>query len=300
MNIYIPETLRYIDTVEQADNEYSLKEYFMPFLLYGTFVQRCSTFVLKTPDNTKKFVIHSDTKSRFYFDGCNKNNTSILIETNGYDQSTIFYFKYHKNNNTYFYLPTINAAITSCMLCPENNIVLYTGSFPNNNPTSHYLRITGMKGDDENIKYYLSWINFNIQIIKTISLGKNTYLGLSDLGQLIVFWQDENGFIRYAAQKHPQLAFCDIAVDNTIRTKSGFKHHIALLKDSYTASEEKRYELFVCDLLSFQKITLFLIQTISINNSSKSKINYITKLFYDKSRCGISYYENFSAKYTDF
>lgn len=108
---------------------------------------------------------------------------------------------------------------------------------------------------------------------KTIYLGQETYLGLTEKGHLVVLWQQHDGSIKYAKQKH-HSTFLDIAVDNTVQTARGFNPHIAFLND--------KKEIFISNLLWFTQPTLFFLA--QINDGS-----YHHSLFYDKGTCGVLY-----------
>ena len=69
----------------------------------------------------------------------------------------------------------------------------------------------------------------------------------------------------------------DIAVDETVKTASGFKPHIALLSTTG--------DLFICNLLAFEQPTLFWIRKIS-------NLDNFFRLFYDKGQCAVLYANN--------
>lgn len=135
--------------------------------------------------------------------------------------------------------------------------------------------------DNNNTKTITTFLN--VLLRKTVDLGKNTYLGLTDQGILAVVWLQNDGTIACVMQKHASR-FKDIAVDNSVKTEKGFKPHIACLTVDG--------ELFVGDLLSFTQPMLFLLKQIPNHGDA-------FRLFYDQGKCGVLYKKK-EGIYSDF
>jgi hypothetical protein len=114
--------------------------------------------------------------------------------------------------------------------------------------------------------------------IKTVCLGKNTYLGITDTGKLYSLWLNDKESFDYAEQKFLVCphTFKDISVDNTVSTQNGFKQKIALL-----TSKGEIYVTHLDACLNTQP-TLFYIMT--IKNAADVK-----RFFYRDGKLSIIY-----------
>lgn len=114
--------------------------------------------------------------------------------------------------------------------------------------------------------------------IKTVCLGKNTYLGITETGKLYSLWLNNHNKFQYAEQKfliYPHT-FKDISVDNVVSTKNGFKQKIALLTT--------KGEIYVVhfDACVNGKLTLFYIMTVE-------NVDNVKRLFYRDGNLSIIY-----------
>jgi hypothetical protein len=163
--------------------------------------------------------------------------------------------------------------IHSVMLHPECNRILYSIDYKGTGcrlSSPYSISMTDVY-DNENAQTITTLLD--VLIKKTVDLGKNTFIGLTNEGILAILWLQNDGTIACALQKHASK-FKDIAVDNSVKTAKGFKPHIACLT--------VKGELLVGHLLAFKQPTIFSIKLLS---------NYedVEKLFYDKGECGVLY-----------
>jgi hypothetical protein len=114
----------------------------------------------------------------------------------------------------------------------------------------------------------------NFVLRKAIYLGKNTYLGLTDEGDIISFWLNDGQLIEYAQQKCGGKKFKDIDVDETVKTESGFMPRIGLLACNG--------DVYLSDLCKGEKPILLYTRTLEEPDS-------IHRFFYDKGQCAVAY-----------
>ncbi len=108
---------------------------------------------------------------------------------------------------------------------------------------------------------------------KAIYLGKNTYLGLTEEGNLLSFWLDDQNQLGYAFQKTGKT-FKDIDVDETVKTDSGFMPRVGLLA--------KNGDVYLTDLRMGKSPILLYSRTLGYPD-------YIFRFFYDKEQCAVVY-----------
>jgi len=89
------------------------------------------------------------------------------------------------------------------------------------------------------------------KFIKTVSLGNDTYLGLTKEGKLYSIWLDDNNVMHYAEQKC--LLIKDIAIDNTTVTDRGFHPKVALLT--------RDGKIYITHLFAHQQIIMYHLAT---------------------------------------
>jgi hypothetical protein len=118
----------------------------------------------------------------------------------------------------------------------------------------------------------------NFVLRKAVYIGKNTYLGLTEEGDMISFCLNDQNQIEYAQQKCANKKFIDIDVDETIKTKTGFMPHIGLLA--------KNGDVYLTNLLMGEMPTL--LYTGTLNNPDN-----IFRFFYDKGQCAVVYCDAF-------
>jgi hypothetical protein len=131
----------------------------------------------------------------------------------------------------------------------------------------------------------------NFVLRKAVYIGKNTYLGLTEEGDMISFCLNNQKQIEYAQQKCANKKFKDIDVDETVKTKTGFMPHIGLLA--------KNGDVYLTNLLMGEMPTLLYIGT--LNNPDN-----IFRFFYDKGQCAVVYrdahncYDTFHVWHSNF
>ena len=114
---------------------------------------------------------------------------------------------------------------------------------------------------------------------KTLCLEKDTYLGITESGNLYSLWLDDNNVIQCAEQKFSACSkkFKDISVDNTRCTTRGFKPHVAFLT--------KAGEIYITHLDAFMQPTLLYVTTINDPDNTK-------RLFYREGKLSIMYQDH--------
>lgn len=250
--------------------------------------------------DTKNIAFVNGTPQIHFFDGTNENGIAIIAKNDlRSDMKKFFclyllnalYHRQSKSDRTsrhhvemplYIGDGLAEESITSLMLHHEKNTIVFSTTKAKNAPLfqtlPHRLTIANIYQHClmDSISVDLPYL---INMQKIIYLGKRTYLGLTYDHKLYIFWQENDGTIKYCKQKHVS-DFIDIAVDNTVKTKRGFKPHIACINSNY--------ELFVGDLLSFAQPTLFFVKKMPhpLNNYTN---NYFFRLFYDNGQCIVIY-----------
>lgn len=159
-----------------------------------------------------------------------------------------------------------NDRVVCCFDRCQNGAELTGKQSKNENFGMSICEISQCRGTQE-----IAVIHWGKKLKKTVFLGgkKGTYLGLTDDGSLLSFWLTEDKEIAHAEQKCA-YPIKDIAVDNSVKSKTGFMPHIALLAESG--------DLYVTDL-SLPGAVLHCV--------GKPNVNYAGKLVYDEGNCSV-------------
>ncbi len=121
--------------------------------------------------------------------------------------------------------------------------------------------------------------------------GSDTYLGLTIEGKLAIIWLDNDLQNKALSFKYNYIRrdskFDDIAVDQEVKTPSGFRHRFVCLN--------KESEVFVCDYLEFKTPILLLAGTIKPRNTQDKPF----RLLYDNHHYALIYCKSQEYKMTD-
>jgi hypothetical protein len=222
---------------------------------------------------------------RTWFDGINNVNTALIGMCNlmALEPKSIFFLKRSSggirsishtfNSRTIVHADKqspflqLDGVLKSVLLHPERNRVMCVVT----QGGVSQLHIGDVR--DDNSYLSLDVQHFNKPFVKAIYLGKNSYLALTDAGNLATVWLDEANKIQHRMHKQP-LRIRDIAVDNSYQTKkTGFKPRIAYVNDGG--------EVFVTDLTEFgNSITM-------MHHSTVESPSTIFRLFYDKGQLAV-------------
>jgi hypothetical protein len=124
--------------------------------------------------------------------------------------------------------------------------------------------------------YEVAYCLTNILFEKTVSLGNNTYMGISKEGNLYTIALNKNNTLTLFQQKFSSCphVFKHISVDRSVKTENGFKPKVALLTD--------KGKLYVTNLCETEKPTLFYVMTIESADD-------VWRLYYHESKLSIIY-----------
>jgi hypothetical protein len=203
-----------------------------------------------------------DKKTVLIVDGPNKLNSVLVAYNNGPWGGMSLLTNTNKTKTAVAAstssLQHLLGTITTAILHPEDNTVVYAGLFENVLP---YIAIESAFVD---LQREFIWKASPFSLKKIVYLGKETYLALNDNKEIVVFWQ-KNNTIYIEVKKIFKFdlleedSFKDIAVDQTSVTATGFMPHTAFLNTTG--------QIFWCDLKSPGRITLYFIAQINADAS---------------------------------
>jgi len=234
------------------------------------------------------------------YDGINRKNKALYAWNDSLNRPnakvSLFMFtqsKEFKFNNHKPFL-THKGILCSLMLETDRNRFIYSVDKGNSNYTiSINDYIESKKYPFRGKCHIVAKLKTPILFIKTVSLGANTYFGITDSGDLYSLWLKHKK-IKFAKQKFSTCPhkFKDISVDNSTCTAKKFKPKVAFLT--------QKGEIYITHLNAFEQPTLLFVTT--IKNADDVK-----RLYYNDGKLSIVYrnqqklltwQDNFESLYT--
>lgn len=246
---------------------------------------RLSEDIQRTDD-----IYYVDKKEKEYstmiFDGINTQRKAVFCLKHDSNQPKIAHFKIFevaqsseckKDQEHGMIKPIIigTGIVRSLMLERERNRIIY--SVDQQGESLYKIHITDILSGQHAFPYQsVAEVVTSHLFVKTVSLAKGTYFGITSEGKLYCLWIDNQNKIQLAEQtfsKNPKQ-FKDISVDNTVVTDKGFHPQIAFLTTTG--------DIFVTHLDAFAQPTLFYID--AVNDAANVK-----RLFYNAGKILIIY-----------
>lgn len=269
-------------------------------------------------DNHDTFNVQNECGyARALFDGINKKRCALLV-LNAFtdaDGSCVYLFRQsplgsgtvtsEKIEKKLFSLP---GYIQSAMLHPDENRIMYSfkgelmpdamdiDSGNKENALQFYYGLSLCDVDDADTKHTIASQDLDVLMSKTIYLGGNRYLGLTNEGKLAHIWLNEDSLLRHSminlkkwddqtkTYVPSDSVVKDIAVDDACRTPDGVRRRIAYITS--------KGEVFVMDFGCFKKPAPLL-------NKVVERAASVFRLFYDKGELAVLYADK-QNRYQDF
>jgi len=261
-----PAFVRYSDQYTPLDTDLTNPQEdseVLPHVQYWHNEQRLSEDIRKTDDIYKRVTDDAQYRTLF-FDGINTNNYAIYaVEFDDINKKThhaLYAMKQakkfgDKRKRMRTHLPLRNGTaygkVTSLMLENSRNRIMYSHHREDEN--HHTLHIKYIEKQQGLLGHTLIPIAERTSLLgfsKTINLGRDTYLGITQEGTLYCIWLDAKNSIHYAQQTFSDFPkkIKDIAVDMSVSTERGFYPKIALLTEMG--------EVFIVNLTEYKTPTL--------------------------------------------